>query len=438
VVHSARNLHELISFLVGLAEPRIVMDDQYRIVAANAAYQRDFGGGRPVIGQCCYEVSHHFAVPCDQAGESCPLQGSRADGQSRRALHLHQTPRGEEHVDVETTPVRDEDGRIRYYVETMRVVRHASSRAAAQGLVGRSPAFKRMLELVTRAAPSEAAIMLLGETGTGKELVARVIHEASPRASGPFVAVDCSGLTETLFESELFGYEKGAFTGATHRKQGLVEAASGGTLFLDEIGELPLSLQVKLLRLLETSTHRRVGGTETLRADFRLVSATHRNLSAMVKSEAFRRDLYFRINTFPVHAPSLRERPEDLPLLAESLLARVAPARTLRLTPAALATLAGMAFEGNIRELRNLLERASLLADGDEIEPRHLVNIDNAPLAHPPDTSQASAPQWRTLDENERDYLAWALKHHDGDRASLARRLGLGERTLFRKLRGLG
>lgn len=435
VARPTDKLHELVSFLDGLAEPRIVMDDRYRIVAANAAYTREFGGGGPVVGRLCYEVSHRFNAPCDQSGESCPLLGSREDGHSRRVLHLHQTPRGEEHVDVETTPVRDDSGRIRYFVETMRVVRHASSRPAAQGLVGRSPAFTRMLGLVTRAAPSEATIMLLGETGTGKELVARVIHEASPRAEGPFVAVDCAGLTETLFESELFGYEKGAFTGAAHRKQGLVEAASGGTLFLDEIGELPLSLQVKLLRLLETSTYRRVGGVDALRADFRLVSATHRNLEAMVANDTFRRDLYFRINTFPVRTPSLRDRPEDLPLLVESLLARVAPQRTLRLTPAALAQLSAMRFEGNIRELRNLLERASLLADGTEIEPRHLANVDDAP---PTGDRPPPMPQWRTLDENERDYLAWALKHHQGDRASLAHRLGLSERTLFRKLRELG
>ena len=438
MVHPTGNLQELVSYLDGLAEPRIVMDREYRIVAANAAYRREFGGGEQVVGRLCYEVSHHFNVPCDQAGESCPLQGSRADGQSRRVLHLHQTPRGEEHVEVETTPVKDDSGHTRYFVETMRVVRHASGRPAAQGLVGRSPAFARMLSLVMRVAPSEAAVMLLGETGTGKELVARVMHEASPRASGPFVAVDCSGLTETLFESELFGYEKGAFTGATHRKQGLVEAASGGTLFLDEIGELPLSLQVKLLRLLETGTYRRVGGIETLRADFRLVSATHRNLGAMVKAETFRRDLYFRINTFPVRTPSLRERPEDLPLLVESLLSRVAPKRKLHLTPTAIEALAAMSFEGNIRELRNLLERASLLADGDEIEPRHLIDIDNevdsGSLRAP-----ESAPQkrWLTLDESERDYLAWAIKNHPGDRPSLARRLGLSERTLFRKLREL-
>ncbi len=250
-------------------------------------------------------------------------------------------------------------------------------------------------------------------------------------------------MTETLFESELFGYEKGAFTGATHRKQGLVEAASGGTLFLDEIGELPPSLQVKLLRLLETGTYRRVGGVETLRADFRLISATHRDLAAMVKADSFRRDLYFRINTFPVRMPALRERPEDLPLLAESLLARVAAQRRLRLSPAALAALAAMPFEGNIRELRNLLERASLLADGDEIEPAHLVDIDAAAPPLPTRETAVSAPiaqaqrHWLTLDDNEREYLAWAVKNHQGDRPSLARRLGLSERTLFRKLREL-
>jgi transcriptional regulator with PAS, ATPase and Fis domain len=434
------NLREINSFLDTLDEPRIVMDADYRILAANRAYKRDFGDGRPVVGRLCYEVSHHFTVPCDQAGESCPLAASKASGQAERVLHLHHTARGEEHVDVETTPVRDADGHIVFFVEVMRVVRHASSQPAARGLVGRSPAFTRMLARVMRVAPSVAAVMLLGETGTGKELVALAIHEASPRAEGPFVAVDCSGLTETLFESELFGYEKGAFTGATHRKQGLVEAASGGTLFLDEIGDLPLPLQVKLLRLLETGTYRRVGGIDALRADFRLVSATHRDLAAMVKAETFRRDLYYRINTFPVRTPALRERAGDLPLLAESLLARVAPERALRLTPAALELLSGMPFEGNIRELRNLLERASLLADGAEIEPRHLLDGDAEPPEPPavmPLSAAAGPQEWLTLEENERRYLAWALANHAGDRSSLARRLGVSERTLFRKIRTL-
>ena len=300
-----KSLPELLSFLDSQPEPRIVMDADYRIVAANRAYVREFSQGRPVRGRHCYEVSHHFTVPCDQAGESCPLRMSQEGGTSHQVLHLHHTPRGEEHVVVETNPIRDDQGAIVYFVETMRVVKHASSQPAAEGLVGRAPAFNRMLGLLMRVAPTAATVLLLGETGTGKELVARLIHEASPRSGGPFVAVDCSGLTETLFESELFGYEKGAFTGATHRKIGLVEAASGGTLFLDEIGDIPLFLQVKLLRLLETGTYRRVGSVEALRADFRLVCATHRDLAAMVDNESFRRDLFHRINVSPCARPRL-------------------------------------------------------------------------------------------------------------------------------------
>jgi transcriptional regulator with PAS, ATPase and Fis domain len=235
----------------------------------------------------------------------------------------------------------------------------------------------------------------------------------------------------------LFGYEKGAFTGATHRKQGLIEAANGGTLFLDEIGDLPLALQVKLLRLLETGTYRRVGSVEVLPANFRLISATHRDLATMVKTETFRRDLYFRINTFPIHTPSLRERAPDLALLAESLLSRVAPGRALHLSAKASSLLADMPFEGNIRELRNLLERASLLADGDEIEPRHLLDIESEAEASAVTQPLEASNTWLTLKENERRYLTWALAAHQGDRPALAHRLGVSERTLFRKLGGL-
>jgi len=431
------SLNKISSYLESFDEPSIVMDADYHILSANQAYLRDFSNNGPVVGRRCYEVSHRFSVPCDQAGESCPLQESRTSGQKERVLHLHYTAHGEEHVDVETTPIRDDNGERTLYVETMRVVRQASSRPAAQGLVGRSPAFTRMLARVMRVAPSMAAVMLLGETGTGKELVARAIHEGSARAARPFVAVDCSGLTETLFESELFGYEKGAFTGATHRKQGLIEAASGGTLFLDEIGDLPLALQVKLLRLLETGTYRRVGGVEVLPANFRLISATHRDLEQMVKTESFRRDLYFRINTFPIHAPSLRERAPDLALLVESLLSRVAPGRALHLSADASSLLAAMPFEGNIRELRNLLERASLLADGDEIEPRHILDMESEAQTIPALGAADPGNNWLTLKENERRYLTWALATHDGDRPALARRLGVSERTLFRKLGNL-
>jgi transcriptional regulator with PAS, ATPase and Fis domain len=296
----ASQISELLSYLDSQPEPRIVMDKNYIIIAANAAYHSEYGNSVPLVGRHCYEVSHHFDRPCDEVGESCPLKLSASTGRSQRVLHLHQTPRGEEHVDVELTPIHNTSGEIVYFVEMIQTIRDASTHPSSRGLVGRSAVFNNMLGLIERVAPSEASVLLLGESGTGKELVAQAVHNASKRANEPFVAVDCSGLTETLFESELFGYEKGAFTGATQRKHGLVESASGGTLFLDEVGDIPLSLQVKLLRLLETGTYRRVGSVDPLRADFRLVSATHRDLKQMVTQESFRKDLYYRISTFPI------------------------------------------------------------------------------------------------------------------------------------------
>ncbi len=287
-------------------------------------------------------------------------------------LHLHHTPRGDEHVDVELTPIVGASGRIEYFVERMTTVREASSFPAESGLVGKSPAFNRMLEMLRRVAPSGTTALLLGESGTGKELVAQAIHQQSGREQGPFVVVECSGLTESLFESELFGYEKGAFTGANQRKIGLVESASGGTLFLDEVGDIPLSLQVKLLRLLESGTFRRVGGVETLRADFRLIAATHRDLKGMVERGSFRRDLYYRLSVFPIHLPSLRERREDIALLTDTLLARLAPGRAYTLSDDARARLQAHDYPGNIRELRNILERAMLMADGDTLLADHL------------------------------------------------------------------
>lgn len=438
------SLPELLSFLDSQPEPRIIMDADYRIVAANRAYSREFGQQHPVTGRYCYEVSHHFTVPCDQAGETCPLRLSLESGESRRVLHLHHTPRGEEHVAVETTPIRSQQGQLLYFVETMQVVKQASSQPAAKGLVGRSGSFNQMLAQIMRVAPTEASTLLLGETGTGKELVARLIHETSKRAEKPFVTVDCSGLTETLFESELFGYEKGAFTGANHRKIGLVEAASGGTIFLDEIGDVPLPMQVKLLRLLESGTYRRVGGIDTLRADFRLVCATHRDLGEMVEKEQFRRDLYHRIDVFPIHVPSLAERREDIPLLAESFLKRFAEDRELHLTAAAIEALQNRPYPGNIRQLRNLIERATILADGNEIEAAHLTAPPRENAVNPgqPGASPPSSPSAQgfcidrliPLKDLEKAYLAWAATGFSGDRKSLAKQLHLSNRTLFRKL----
>ena len=424
--------NELISFLETHPDPQIVMGADYRILAANAAYRRLYAGDRNVIGQFCYAVSHGYGRPCDECGESCPLAASRASGEPHRVLHLHHTPRGEEHVDVELTPIIGASGKIEYFVERMLTVREASSFPAVSGMVGKSPAFNRMLALVRRVAPSGTAALLLGESGTGKELVAQAIHQQSGREHGPFVVVECSGLTETLFESELFGYEKGAFTGASQRKIGLVESASGGTLFLDEVGDIPLSLQVKLLRLLETGTFRRVGGVETLRADFRLIAATHRDLKVMVERGSFRRDLYYRLSVFPIHLPALRERREDIALLADTLLTRLAPGRAYTLSAAARARLQAYDYPGNIRELRNILERAMLMADGDTLLPEHLPpELAGEAQVGMPD-EEAIVP----LETAELRYLQWALARHGGDRKSLAEQLGISERTLYRKLAG--
>jgi transcriptional regulator with PAS, ATPase and Fis domain len=359
-----------------------------------------------------------------------------------RVLHIHHTPRGPEHVDVELRPILDGNGQVVAYVERLTTVKHASARASQAGLVGRSPAFNTALEAVQRVARSPLPVLLQGESGTGKELFARAVHEASDRHDGPFVAVDCSGLPETLFESELFGHEKGAFTGAQHRKPGLVETASGGTLFLDEIGDVPLGMQVKLLRLIESGTFRRVGATATQQADFRLVAATHKPLQQMVADGSFRQDLYYRIAAFPIYLPPLRERVGDIPLLVDSFLQRGGrAAQGVVVQPAAIARLQAHNWPGNIRELRNVLERACLFADDGVVRPEHLPGwlqvraqplppAAGAPLASPP----PPAPLARDLDAEMRRLVAEGRL----SRRVIADSLGLSERTFYRRLKALG
>nr|VFJ47076.1 MAG: sigma54 specific transcriptional regulator, Fis family [Candidatus Kentron sp. DK] len=437
-------LPEITTILDGYTAPSILVGADYRILAANRAYRERYAQGRDPCHQYCYAISHGSRVPCDKAGEQCPLQKSRITGEPYRLLHVHHTPDGTEHVDVETRPIRDAFGRILYYVEILRHIGIASTDASAHGLVGNSPAFNRMLEFVQRVAGSEAAVLLLGESGTGKELVARAIHGAGKRARQPFVPVECSGLTEPLFESELFGHEKGAFTGAYIRKVGLVEAVHGGTMFLDEIGDIPLSLQVKLLRLLETGTYRRVGGVEPRYADFRLICATHRDLRAIIDAGLFRQDLFYRINIFPITLPTLRERPEDLSLLVETLLQRVVGHRKLTLHREAMEILAGYHFPGNIRELRNILERASLMADGDTILPHHLPEECRQTPSLTLDASGTlpaiggAERKILPLETVEGQYLRRVLEIYRGPKSRLAEKLGISERTLYRKMRALG
>lgn len=432
-------LPELVSYLEGLADPHILFDAQYRILAANTAYRHQFSPTRSVVGRTCFEVSHHFNVPCDQAGESCPLAKARESGQRERVLHLHHTPKGEEYVNIELSPLQDASGQLAFFVERMEPLAIAQGRADAQSLIGRAAAFQRMLALVARVAPANATVLLQGESGTGKELVARAVHEASARAHRPLVAVDCSSLPENLFESELFGHERGAFTGAMSSKTGLVEAASGGTLFLDEVGDIPLTMQVKLLRLLESGTYRRVGSTELRHADIRVISATHRDLDRMISEGQFREDLYYRLSTFPIHLPALRERIEDIPLLAESLLKRVAPKRQLSLAADALCVLQACPFPGNVRELRNLLERAALLCDGESIQKRHITQALEIGRQIPSPTAPSIAATAASPTPAVAESAGWeqTIANHTGSRAELAARLGISERSLYRKLKTL-
>lgn len=444
-------LPELRSYLESLPEPHILFDDRYRILAANGAYLKQFGTQASVIGRTCYEVSHHFQAPCDQCGESCPMSLAKASGQRERVLHLHHTPKGEAYVNIELVPLSNADGQQVYFIEKMEALNVAKGTPVSEGLVGRSVTFRDMLELATRVGPSNATVLLLGESGTGKELVARAVHEASKRSQSPLVVVECASLTETLFESELFGHERGAFTGANTAKAGLVESASGGTLFLDEVGDIPLSMQVKLLRLLESGTYRRVGGTELRRSDIRVISATHRDLQAMVASGRFREDLYYRLSAFPIGLPPLRERADDIPLLANALLARVADGRTLHLSQQALDRLTAYAFPGNIRELRNVLERAALLCDGDVVDLHHIersLSTDarralpasaspGSPVAPAPAVSPEASSEGRSLREVENQVLMAHLQHHQGSRAELAAKLGISTRSLYRKLKAI-
>ncbi len=295
------------------------------------------------------------------------------------------------------------------------------------------PAMEPVEHALRKVARTDATVLLMGESGTGKEVAARAVHAWSDRAAGPFMAINCAALTKTLLESELFGHEKGAFTGAHARHRGRIELAVGGTFFLDEVGELQPELQAKLLRVLEQRQFERVGGTQTIRADVRWVAATNRDLSEMIAAGEFREDLYHRLAVFPVRLPPLRERPADIVPLALELLHAIASdiARgPLTLGDGVAEALRGAPWSGNVRELRNALERAAILADGDTIERDHLFV---QALGH---ASGAGVPAGaQTLEEVERAAIEAALAAVGGNRRQAAERLGIGLRTLYDKLK---
>jgi DNA-binding NtrC family response regulator len=303
------------------------------------------------------------------------------------------------------------------------------------GTVGESPAMKEVLETVRRVAPTDATVMIYGESGTGKELIARAIHEGSLRAGEPFIQLSCAALPETLLESELFGYEKGAFTGATASRPGRFELASGGSLFLDEIGDISLAVQVKLLRVLETMTFERLGSGKSIKVDVRLIGATNRDLQALIKEGHFREDLYYRLNVIPVQMPPLRERRGDIRLLAVHFLHRYGPEKSF--TPEALKLLEEYPWPGNVRELMNTVERAAILSASKSIEPGDLpaeVRAGAAPAAGP-----FSLPaEGVNLDSVEKELMIQALERTGGNRTQAARLLGLSRHTLLYRLEKYG
>ena len=436
----------LSGMLEGYDCPAILVSADYEILAFNRKYKESFGEIELDLSPRCFAISHGYTAPCDQSGEDCPLGAALKSGHRERVLHIHQTPRGKGHVDVELLPIHNDAGELIYFVELLRPVPLASGEVGDKELIGSSPAFNEMLGKIARVGATEASVLLLGESGTGKELAARAIHLASVRKESPLVTLECSGLTDALFESELFGHVKGAFTGANYHKKGLVELADGGTLFLDELGDIPMPMQVKLLRLLETGTFRPVGSVEVRTSSFRLICATHKNLYQMVLNGQFRNDLYFRINVYPIVIPSLRERISDLPQLAKALLQRLDLTNKYRLTASAIKVFAGYEFKGNIRELRNLLSRAIVNADTNVIDRRIALQclegdyLTGSTTAFPASSADSLSPnspgnlEWVSLKTNESQYIRKVILKHNGDKEEAAKSLGISVRSLYRKL----
>jgi DNA-binding NtrC family response regulator len=299
-------------------------------------------------------------------------------------------------------------------------------------LVSKSPKMEAVFELARTAAKSNSTVLVLGESGTGKELLARAIHAESLRREGPFVGVSCAALTESLLESELFGHEKGAFTGAIGSARGKFEIAAGGTLFLDEIGDISPKLQLDLLRVLDAREFRRVGGSQVIKTDVRIIAATNRDLKKLVESGSFREDLYYRLNVIPVTLPPLRERKEDIPLLVEHFLAQFRTEMRKRLegvSAEALEVLMAHDWPGNVRELRNVLERGAVLARGPSLNP---LELEFAPPASPPGTTANAADSLRDV---ERRHIAATLKQRNWNITRSAKALGIDRVTLYNKIK---
>jgi transcriptional regulator with PAS, ATPase and Fis domain len=430
-------------------EPFALVDENFVIVACNKKYAEAYTHLAPadIVGMKCHEVSHKSEHTCEINGEECPLARVFRTQEAMQVIHRHldrdHTP---EYVAIHGSPVFDDNGKLIYMGEGMHPISKEEELVFdEQKMVGCCPSFTRVLDNLCMVAGTDATVLINGETGTGKELAAQLLHRKSSRASGELITLDCTQFTEEMLVNELFGHEHGAYTGCVGMKKGLVELAHKGTLFLDEIGEMPLSIQAKFLRVLETGIFRRLGGTKELKADFRLIAATNRDLRTLVEKGQFRADLYYRINCMQVELPPLRHRKDDIPELVEHFLSRkVMGKHSAGISPSALEALKRYNFPGNMRELKNLLERGALLARGGLIQPEHL----------PDEVRSYNAALDRDMTTREQEFGAHAcetcaqpvtlelirhtLEHFRGNRRLTAKALQISERTLYRRLKDNG
>lgn len=436
-------------------QPFVVIDPDYRIVAVNHAYEQAYGvSAEQVVGKHCYEVSHNNTVPCSQSGEDCPHISLYKFSKPTSSVHHHYDVNHRAYqVRVSAFPLRGTDGKLLMGELIEQIASTELQQRNYRRMVGRSLPFMACMEQLKVAASTEAPVLVQGETGTGKELAAKYIHLHSPRREQPFLTVDCTALTETLFEAEVFGHARGAFTGSVGERVGLYEQANGGTLFLDEVGELPLTQQAKLLRVLESGQFRRVGGRHARSADVRIICATNRHLWDGVKAGRFREDLYYRIACLAVRLPPLRERMDDIAVLAPTLLEGIGLAikQHYSLTPDAIQCLMQYDYPGNVRELRNILFAAATMSPAQEItaamvaaileqhacdRKSHYVNdLPGVMNELPAVTGDGDHSNLTSLQDIEARYIAELLRQYGNSRKQVAAVLGLSERTLYRKLR---
>ena len=435
--------HELLLDLFNsVSEGVIAVDRDLRVTLANRAALELLGLGlHEATGRPVADV-----LATDWAGGRCVVAETLASGRPLRDLHLLvEGARGRQlPVILHTSLVRAPDGTLLGGAASFRSladVRRAAADARLPGsfrdLVTGDPGMRRLIGTLPTIARADSSVLLQGETGTGKSLLVRAVHDLGPRRRGPLVTVNCAALPESLLEAELFGVKAGAYTGADRDRPGRLEAADGGTLFLDEIGDIPLAVQVKLLRVLQERVYERLGDVRPRTCDVRFIAATHRDLAAMVEEGSFRRDLYFRINVLNVRIPPLRERKGDIPLLVQRFLDRLASRGQKSVTGISsrvLEILTAHSYPGNIRELENIVEHAWVMCTGGVIEPRHL------PRVLQPDQAAPAAPEpaGRPLPRLEADYIRQVLRRHGGHRAAAARELGIHRTTLQRKIRRLG